>query len=98
MARSVSGLRGSGASSMSSAWSPSGKYAFEFGRGARDGIVGNDQAINGRVGRESQGTVDTRRGQEYKGADDPEPRAQHAEENLMHEQGSHSINGCARRA
>ncbi len=76
---------------------PFGKHAFEFGSGARHRIVGNDQAVNGRIGRQSQGTVDTRCGQEHEGTDDPEPRAQHAEENLMHEQGSHSIKGCAHR-
>ena len=73
-----------------------GEYLFEFGRGSRHRIAGNDQAIDGRIGGYPQGAVDTCRSEEHESADDPESRTQHAEENLMHHwQGSHSIKGCA---
>ena len=84
------GLRGSGASSISSACSPSG-YVLEIHGGLGDRVPRHDETIDRRVRGDFQGAVNSGGGEDDENADNPEPRAQHAEENLMHRfRGSHS--------
>ncbi len=59
-----------------------GKQTIEIARGERDGVVGHDQAIDGRIVGHPQGAIDARRGEEQERSGDPGSRTQNVEEEL----------------
>jgi hypothetical protein len=73
-----------------------GEDPLEFLGRLRDRIVGNYQAIDGRIRGDSQGTVNARCGKDHENRDDPRTRTQDAKEDFMHMgQQTHSIDGGA---
>ena len=64
--------------------------AFEVHRRARHGIAGHDEAVDRRVRGDLGGVIDAGCCQDHENGHDPEPRAQHAEEDLVHRFGVHS--------
>src|SRR3569833_1938183 len=61
-----------------------GVHVFEVHRGPGARITGHDETADRRVRGDLQGAVDSSGGEDDEDADDPEPCAQHAEENLVH--------------